>query len=81
LADELVKSNLLVKRYKLQTELVDFGKYKIIGCTGRCTYQLDKHMPLFQKKMLHSLAYFAEFAGIGYKTSMGMGDVSVLNKC
>lgn len=78
-ADDLVHSKLLVKKYNLKTEIVDYGKYKIIGCTGRCTYQLDKHMPLFQKKMLHSLAYFAEYAGVGYKTSMGLGDVRFIS--
>ena len=75
---ELYLTDVIVSRYNLRTELVDFGKYKIIGCIGSCTYQLDKGIPGFQKELLHSLAFFAGIAGVGYKTSMGLGDARYL---
>jgi len=79
LPNELADSTFLVKKFNLKTELVDFGNYKIIGCTGYCTYQLDKRMTDYQVKMLKCLAYFAGVAGIGYKTSMGLGDTRYIN--
>ena len=78
-ADDLMYANILVKKYNLRTELVDFGQFKIIGCIGSCTYELDKRMPDFQKKILKTLAYYAEIAGIGYKTSMSLGQVKYIN--
>ncbi|MFZ5942945.1 MAG: CRISPR-associated endoribonuclease Cas6 [Bacillota bacterium] len=78
LPGELGNSPILVKKYNLKTELVDFGKYKVIGCIGNSTYQLDKSLPNFQVNMLNSLAFFAGIAGIGYKTSMGLGDARYL---
>lgn len=75
LPNELANSNLLVKKFNLKTEMVDFGRYKIIGCIGTCTYEFDRRLTDYQVRMLKCLALFANVSGVGYKTSMGLGDV------
>jgi len=72
---ELAYSSVFVKKFNLRTELVDFGNYKIIGCVGTCTYQMDKRLMDYQVNIFTTLASFAGISGVGYKTSMGLGDV------
>lgn len=67
-------SFIQVSRYKLQTQLLDFGDYKIIGFMGECAFQMDKKLPEAINALIHSLGFFAGIAGVGYKTSMGLGD-------
>ena len=52
-----------------------FPTYVQKGFLGRCTYQLDADQRLASQ--LTSLAAFAQYAGVGYKTTMGMGQVDV----
>jgi len=74
LTDGVLNTKIFVSKYKLKTELVDYSIYKIVGCVGNCSYIIDKSEPSHKKRMLHSLAAFADIAAIGYKTSMGLGD-------
>lgn len=74
LSEEMIHAKIFISRYNLKTELVNFDKYKIVGFTGNCTYKIDKYEFEHTKKLLHSLAAFANIASIGYKTSMGLGD-------
>jgi CRISPR-associated endoribonuclease Cas6 len=67
-------SQIQVSRYKLETQLLDFGEYKIIGFVGECVFQTDRKLTEDLKNIVHSLGYFASIAGVGYKTSMGLGD-------
>lgn len=76
LSDELLNAKIYTSKYRLKTELVDFGNYKIVGCIGNCTYQIAKDQPSHIRKMLHTLAAFANIAAVGYKTSMGLGATS-----
>ncbi|HWP91860.1 MAG TPA: CRISPR-associated endoribonuclease Cas6 [Thermodesulfobacteriota bacterium] len=66
-------SKIRVTRYNTRTELVEFSNYKIIGFKGTCSYELPKGMSDETKKQINTLADFAFFAGVGYKTTMGMG--------
>ena len=52
-----------------------FPTYVQKGFLGRCSYQIDAD--LMQATQLASLAAFARYAGVGYKTTMGMGQVRV----
>ncbi|GAW32211.1 CRISPR system precrRNA processing endoribonuclease RAMP protein Cas6 [Carboxydocella sp. JDF658] len=65
---------LQVARYELKTGMVDFGSYKIIGFTGHCQYQLAKGQEEIMGVHLDTLARYAALAGVGYKTTMGLGD-------
>ena len=52
-----------------------FPNYVQKGFVGRCTYRLNTEQP--QATHLTTLAAFAQYAGVGYKTTMGMGQVRV----
>lgn len=61
--------------YELRTELIHFARYKVIGFKGRVAYTYPRHLNAPTRQALNALADFAFFAGVGYKTTMGMGQV------
>lgn len=65
---------LFVSRYNLKTSLVQFAKYKMTGFTGRVEYSFSNAASGITRQSIEALARFADFAGIGYKTGMGMGE-------
>lgn len=74
--DEGIKTffpHIIVTRYSLHTELVEFSSYRIIGFKGKITYQIPNKTERKALKQLNALAEFASYAGVGYKTTMGMG--------
>lgn len=68
-------SQFMVSRYELATKQLDFGRYKIIGFTGFCVYDCRRIKLAYNCQSLIFLSTLAEFTGIGYKTTMGMGQV------
>ncbi len=71
----LIEDTVKVSRYRLRTQMVDFGEYRQIGFMGEATFRMDQTLPDMLVRMIHLLADFAFYAGIGYKTTMGMGQV------
>lgn len=67
------EENVVTSRYKLQTRILDFNEYKIIGFTGSCEYTILSIAEELFLKQINTLADFAFYAGVGYKTTMGMG--------
>jgi len=68
---------ILVKRYNLETQEVSFSVYKIIGFTGVVSYRLPPRTDPMVKRVVNALARLAPYAGVGYKTPMGLGWVEV----
>lgn len=64
-----------VSRYDLRTNVVRFSRFVLLGFTGRITYSLPKDMPTPIAAMIAALARYAPYAGVGYRTTMGMGCV------
>jgi len=64
-----------VSDYDLRTELIHFGRYKVIGFKGRVSYTAPREANRALQLALNTLADFAFFAGVGYKTTMGLGQV------
>jgi len=64
---------ILVTRYSLETQEVSFSDYKIIGFTGEVCYRIPPGTDPVVKKVVNALARLAPFAGVGYKTPMGLG--------
>jgi CRISPR-associated endoribonuclease Cas6 len=62
-----------IPEYELRTELIHFAHYKVIGFRGRITYTYPREVDAATRQVLNALADFAFFAGVGYKTTMGMG--------
>jgi CRISPR-associated endoribonuclease Cas6 len=73
--DELINKleRIFPSQFELRTELVEFSNYKIIGFKGIVEYRLGKEFTKEEKRHINALADFAFFAGVGYKTTMGMG--------
>ncbi len=63
---------LFISKYELNTSIFNFGTYKQVGFTGTCEFGI-KDKSLY--KLMHCLFDFAFYAGVGYKTTMGMGQV------
>ena len=72
---DFIKANVLPGAYKLQTRIIHFDKYKQVGFTGNCSFSIRKQRDDILARVLFMLAEFAYYAGIGYKTTMGMGQV------
>lgn len=64
-----------ITRYSLKSLISDFEDYRQIGFLGDCTYQVGAEVDAGVRRGLDILADFAFFAGVGYKTTMGMGQV------
>ena len=66
---------LIPVAFSLRTRQVDFGSYQQTGVVGRCRYEAPRGLPPHTYRWAATLARFATFAGIGAKTTMGMGQV------
>lgn len=64
---------IMVSDYSLRTELVEFGDYRLVGFSGEVSYRMPKDAGRNEQKAINCLADFVSFAGVGYKTTMGMG--------
>lgn len=62
-----------VSRHALETRTVGMGKHTQVGFVGDCTYLIKELQGSSLTSALHALAEFAFFAGVGCKTTMGMG--------
>lgn len=76
---------MVIDDYDLHPHHVTFTNHPQKGFVGRCTYQLrgpdeatPLDAPLTVRQQILLLARFAFYAGIGYKTAMGMGQVRVV---
>ena len=67
---------VVVARHEIATHMYDFGRdRKQVGFAGTVTFEIkEKNEPAFIRH-LNRLADLAFYTGIGYKTTMGMGQV------
>lgn len=63
----------------IQTEIVADSRSKFIGIVGEVTYRIMGDIDAMEIKKINALADFAIFAGVGRKTTMGMGMVRRVN--
>ena len=73
---DYVAENVIVKRHQIQTQMLRYSKHPQIGFVGQVTYGLMGREHEMEKRSLNGLADFAFYAGVGYKTTMGMGQSS-----
>ena len=76
---------IIVVDYDLKAHSVKFTTHQQIGFVGICKYHLrgpdddvTPEAPLTIRQQLLLLAQIAFYSGVGYKTSMGMGQVRPL---
>ncbi|NWJ47059.1 MAG: CRISPR-associated endoribonuclease Cas6 [Chloroflexi bacterium] len=77
---QYVEKYLVVSGYHCQTELIQFKQHQQLGFTGQVSYKLMEKQPsptLLQT--LNRLAALALYTGVGYKTTMGMGQVRCMS--
>jgi CRISPR-associated endoribonuclease Cas6 len=72
-ADQL--SRIKVLRYELRTEMVEFDNYRVVGFMGDVSYGVTPELTDECSEVMAALATFAEYCGVGYKTTMGLGHV------
>ena len=68
---EFVKQRVVVADYDLRTATLHYPSYTQKGFLGTCTYLVQEMGDCAAR--LAALAEFARYAGVGYKTTMGMG--------
>jgi CRISPR-associated endoribonuclease Cas6 len=74
---DIAERKVVLSRYNLETRMMHFGKYRQVGFTGNCEFFLKLEGDEIWARVVHLLADFAFFSGVGYKTTMGMGQVRV----
>ena len=61
-------------KFNLKTEIVrNYNTHTFIGCVGEISYKILGEASPTQIKQLNALADYAIYAGVGRKTTMGMG--------
>lgn len=72
---EAVRKHITLAQCDIATRVMHYPKYLQKGFVGTCTFQVEQESvwaPQFT-----ALAGLAHFSGVGYKTTMGMGQVRV----
>lgn len=64
---------LEVSAYELRTRPVRFSGYMVIGFVGYTTYRIPPTLSPACRQPLLALAHYAKYAGVGYKSTMGLG--------
>lgn len=71
---EYVEKYLVVSGYNCQTAMLEFKHNRQLGFVGEVSYRvMEKQPSLEMAVLLNRLAGLAIYAGVGYKTTMGMG--------
>lgn len=68
---------LFPSRYKLETIMLTTGRSPLIGFIGHCSYEVDKVATTEELQFIDRLIRLSTYTGIGYKTTMGFGQVRV----
>jgi CRISPR-associated endoribonuclease Cas6 len=77
-----VEQNVWVSDHTLHTTTLTFPKYMQKGFVGSCTYLIKGSGGSAFAATVACLAEFARYAGVGYKTTMGMGQTrAVIQQC
>jgi len=71
--DQAEFATIMISGHRIHTRMSDFGSYKLLGFLGSVKYLLPDEMHPLLRRTINCLADYAFFAGVGYKTTMGMG--------
>ncbi|WP_027340237.1 CRISPR-associated endoribonuclease Cas6 [Halonatronum saccharophilum] len=63
-------------RYKLESTMETFKRYRIKGFRGECQYEIDLCLSKDKVRDINLLVDFAFYCGVGYKSTMGLGQVA-----
>lgn len=77
-----VRDCVVISRYNLYTDLVKFGSGRrghVGGFKGECHFSIRCADPTWRRQ-IGFLASFAPFAGVGWRTTMGLGQVQIVDE-
>jgi len=66
-----------ISQFRIKSEMIKFKDSPIVGFTGDVLFDVKKLYPT-HRRLFNQLADFAFYAGVGHKTTMGMGQVQVI---
>ena len=69
---EWVTEYVWVSEHEVRTQVLQFDRFAQKGFVGTVTYEVKRGTPELAH-IVNALADFALYAGVGYKTTMGMG--------
>jgi len=72
---DYAREAVVISRHKLETHMYEFRSSKQVGFTGSVVYKLLDKNETTLIAHLNRLADLAFYTGVGYKTTMGMGQV------
>lgn len=72
------EEQVIVTRYQLHTGYLPTSRFGQVGFQGTITYEVKGNRHAAEAQWLTPLAQFALFSGVGYKTTMGMGQARCL---
>lgn len=70
---DTVREQVVLSSLSGSTRMIHFPRAPQLGFVGRCGYQVKGHVAEPVLRGINALADFAFYAGVGYKTTMGMG--------
>jgi CRISPR-associated endoribonuclease Cas6 len=70
--DEFISEQVVAERYTLETQVVSYGGHQFNGFVGDCQFRVIDKNPTYCQAV-NALAGFALFAGVGQKTTQGLG--------
>lgn len=73
------EEHIIVSHYTLRTSYLPFNKFGQVGFEGEIDYEVKGNPAAPEASWLSPLARFALFSGVGYKTTMGMGQARCTN--
>ena len=73
-----IEGNLKISRYNLRSTYFSLEGVKIPAFVGEITVKVRGPQPLVN--IVHLLAQFGEYAGVGIKTAMGMGRIEIVER-
>jgi len=71
---ESLDEAVVLSNYRAETRRVELGGHRTVGFVGKCTYRVVKPAPELCQ-LLGLLAAFSFYAGVGWQTTHGLGQV------
>lgn len=75
--NEQEMENILISSYDLKTSVLKLKNFSLIGFVGNVRYSA-RSLGLKSRKKLGKLLVLADFLGVGYRTTMGLGDCKII---
>lgn len=70
---QIIAERIVPARFRLRSAAYQFRDHLQVGTIGTCTYDIKGPLPDIHLRRINALADAARFLGVGYRTTMGMG--------